>query len=79
MYEYTYISTEHHVPLNPSLETKDIKKPFHTVSGGEGDVRDKPLKVGYGRIPGTGLYFDLGSCALIKQHNGHSYVTSTPM
>lgn len=56
-YKYTYIRTEHHVLLNPNLETKDIKKPCHTASGGEGTVSDEHLKVDCGRIPGTGLYF----------------------
>lgn len=65
--------------LNSNLVTNDIKKSCHTASGGEGDVCDEHLKVGCGRIPRTELYFDLGSCALIKQHNGHSCVTSTSM
>lgn len=52
--------------LNPNLETKDLKKPCLTASGCEDDVCDKHWKVGCSRIPGTELYFDLGSHAVIK-------------
>lgn len=65
--------------FNPNLETKDIRKPCHMASGGEGDVCDKHSKVGCSRIPVTELYFDLGSYAVIKQHDWQSCVTSTPM